>query len=305
MEPRCGAAGRGHSAPAEHAGKARQGGGDANGVRGRPVSHHRRLDPQDRQRPTGADGRRGAQRAWRTCACWSISTRIITVASSSVRPGFTLGSARCPAIPGCTVGAAYAFAAAAGARGGPTLEHAFYCGRASRKSEILAALKRAADVDWVEIGDASQPTGLDAIADFMAFITARDGVIALFQGPAETGPRALGHRSILANPCNPHTREMLNARVKYREAIRPLAPMATLSAAKDLFDLSEGASDDDYNAYNYMVLTVRAKPHAFELIPAVIHADGTARVQIVREHTDPVTHAYLRRWGEETASRWR
>ena len=201
-----------------------------------------------------------------------------------------------PGDSGVTAGAAYAFAAAAGTRA-TKLEHAFYCGRASRLSEILSALEAAADVEWIEIGDASRPVGVEAIADFMAFITARDGVIALFQGAAETGPRALGHRSILANPRNPQTRELLNARVKYREAIRPLAPMATLSAAKDLFDLSEGASDDDYNAYNYMVLTVRAKPHARALVPAVIHADGTARVQIVRERADPVTYAYLKALG--------
>ena len=73
--------------------------------------------------------------------------------------------------------------------------------------------------------------------------------------------------------------------------------MATLSAAKALFDLSEGASDDDYNAYNYMVLTARAKPQARAQIPAVIHVDGTARLQIVREHTDAVTHAYLKALG--------
>ena len=70
----------------------------------------------------------------------------------------------------------------------------------------------------------------------MAFITGRNGIIAIFQGPAETGPRALGHRSIVANPCNPRTRELLNERVKHREAIRPLSPMATLAAAKDMFD---------------------------------------------------------------------
>jgi carbamoyltransferase len=82
----------------------------------------------------------------------------------------------------------------------------------------------------------------------MAFMTARDAIIAVYQGAAETGPRALGHRSILANPCNPDTRENLNARVKYREAIRPLAPMMTLEAAQKFFELSAGASDDDYNA---------------------------------------------------------
>jgi carbamoyltransferase len=205
-----------------------------------------------------------------------------------------------PPIPGdagVTLGAAYAFAAAAGVTSGPSLQHAFYCGSASRLSEIHAALEGAADITWVDVGDASRRSGVGAIADLMAFITAKDGVFAIFQGSAETGPRALGHRSIFANPCNPSTREVLNARVKFREAIRPLAPMATLSAAKALFDLSDGASDDEYNAYNYMVVTVRAKFQARARIPAVIHVDGTARLQIVREQTDAVTHAYLKALG--------
>jgi len=85
--------------------------------------------------------------------------------------------------------------------------------------------------------------------------------------------------------------------VKYREAIRPLAPMATLQAAKQYFELLPGASDADYNAYNYMVLTAHSKPGAREKIPAVIHADGTGRIQIVREADDPLVYAYLKAMG--------
>jgi carbamoyltransferase len=107
----------------------------------------------------------------------------------------------------------------------------------------------------------------------------------------------LGHRSILANPCNPRTLETINLRVKFREPIRPLAPMATLAAAQHYFELSAGASDDHYNAYNYMVLTTRARPEAYAKIPAVVHKDGTARVQIVREEQDPFTFAYLKAMG--------
>ena len=81
--------------------------------------------------------------------------------------------------------------------------------------------------------------------------------------------------------------------------------MMTLEAAKRWFYLSDGASDDNYNAYNYMVLTARARPEARQRIPAVIHADGTGRLQIVREKSDPLTHAYLealgRRIGVEVA----
>jgi len=73
--------------------------------------------------------------------------------------------------------------------------------------------------------------------------------------------------------------------------------MATLEAAKQYFDLLEGASDADYNAYNYMVLTAQSKPAARAKIPAVIHADGTGRIQIVREKDDPLTYAYLKALG--------
>jgi carbamoyltransferase len=81
--------------------------------------------------------------------------------------------------------------------------------------------------------------------------------------------------------------------------------MMTLEAALQWFELPDGAADADYNAFNYMVLTAQAKPGARERIPAVIHADGTGRLQIVREATDPLTYAYLkalgRRNGEEVA----
>ena len=85
--------------------------------------------------------------------------------------------------------------------------------------------------------------------------------------------------------------------MKFREPFRPLAPMLTLEAAHRLFELQDGASDDEYNAYNYMVLTVRARANTARHIPAVVHRDGTSRIQIVREDTDPFTHAYLKAMG--------
>jgi len=188
---------------------------------------------------------------------------------------------------------------------GAPLEHAFYCGTAPSDAAIRDALAGASDVAWTPLGNVASASGCEVIADLMAYMTAQDGIIALYQGAGETGPRALGHRSIFANPRNPETRELLNARVKYREAIRPLAPMVTRDSALKYFALSDGASDADYNAYNYMVLTAQAKPDAQARIPAVIHADGTGRLQIVREKTDPLTYAYLKalgqRNGEEVA----
>jgi carbamoyltransferase len=201
-----------------------------------------------------------------------------------------------PGDPGVTIGAAWLFAHLAGAPRGAPMTHAFYCGLPPSNAEIASALE-ADDIAWQRIGDISTADGLDAIADLMAFMVAQGGVIALYQGAAETGPRALGHRSILANPCDAQARERLNERVKYREAIRPLAPMATLEAARQYFELLPGASDAGYNAYNYMVLTAQSKPGAHEKIPAVIHADGTGRIQIVNADDDPLTYAYLKALG--------
>jgi carbamoyltransferase len=201
-----------------------------------------------------------------------------------------------PGDPGVTIGAAWLFAHLAGAPRGAPMTHAFYCGSPPTQQDIATALQ-ASDIASQQIGNVSTPDGREAIADLMAFMVAQNGVIALYQGAAETGPRALGHRSILANPCDPDVRAELNARVKYREAIRPLAPMATLEAAHEFFELQEGASDGDYNAYNYMVLTAHSKPRAREKIPAVIHADGTGRIQIVRAEDDPLTYAYLKALG--------
>ncbi|MBK5654954.1 MAG: carbamoyltransferase, partial [Rhizobium sp.] len=201
-----------------------------------------------------------------------------------------------PGDPGVPIGAAWLFAHLAGAPRGAPLSHAFYCGLPPSNADITAALNTD-DVASSVIGNVATSEGRDAIADLMASMVAQGGVIAIYQGAAETGPRALGHRSILANPCDPEVRERLNERVKYREAIRPLAPMATLQAARDYFELEDGASDDDYNAYNYMVLTAHSKPEARAKIPAVVHADGTGRIQIVREADDPLTYAYLKALG--------
>lgn len=202
-----------------------------------------------------------------------------------------------PGDAGTPVGAAFAFAMRAGARPGPPLRHAFYCGVAPTRAEMQAALAAEPTASSMHLGDCADPDARTRVADLLAHMVAHDGIVGLYQGASETGPRALGHRSILANPCNPDTRRLLNERVKHRELIRPLAPMLTRAAAERLFHLEHGASDNDYNAYNYMVLTARARPLAYEQIPAVIHHDGTGRLQIVRPDVDPFCHEFLRAMG--------
>ncbi|HEV3320912.1 MAG TPA: carbamoyltransferase C-terminal domain-containing protein [Solirubrobacteraceae bacterium] len=201
-----------------------------------------------------------------------------------------------PSIPGdagTPIGAAYAFALRAGARPGGPLRHAFLCGRAPSGAAIGAALAAEPAAASMALGDCADPETRARVADLLAYAVAGDRIVGIYQGSSETGPRALGHRSILANPCNPDTRRLLNERVKFRELVRPLAPMLTRAAAARFFELQEGAAEDDYNAYNYMVLTARARPQAYAAIPAVIHHDGTGRLQIVRPETDPFCHEFL------------
>ncbi len=210
-----------------------------------------------------------------------------------------------PSDTGAGMGACYNFAMSHGAPLGPVMKHAFICGRDSSNGRIEQAMSEADEIKSIELGNINNPKEREQVADLVAHIITQDGMIGVFQGASETGPRALGHRSILANPTNPETLKILNTHVKYRESFRPLAPMLTLEEAKRLYYLSEGASDDNYNAYNYMVLTVKAKEKSYDLVPAVIHKDGTSRIQIVREETDPFSYAILkalgRRLGVEVA----
>jgi carbamoyltransferase len=201
-----------------------------------------------------------------------------------------------PGDAGVAAGAAINLAQQAGAPLGAPLAHAFLCGSAPRSSEIQAALRGR---EHTRLGELGSQDGRQHIAEVMAHVVASGGVLGLFQGAAETGPRALGHRSILADPTNPHVRILLNRRVKHREAIRPLAPMLTLRAARALFELPPGLAEDDWSALRYMVMLVRAGPEARRRVPAVVHVDGTARLQVVRSETDPLCFAYLTAMGRQ------
>jgi carbamoyltransferase len=117
------------------------------------------------------------------------------------------------------------------------------------------------------------------VAEEVAEILARNGVVGWFQGRSEFGPRALGHRSLLADPRDPANLERLND-IKGREQFRPVAPMVTAERAADLFD---GPLPSPY-----MLFTHRVRPGWAERIPAVTHVDGTARIQTVDRATEPL-----------------
>jgi carbamoyltransferase len=107
-------------------------------------------------------------------------------------------------------------------------------------------------------------------------------IVAWFQGRMEFGPRALGSRSILADPRDPTMRDRINSLVKKREAFRPFAPVVTTEAASRIFDVQPG--EEDTFAHMLFVMPVR---QAFrDKLPAITHVDGSARAQTVaREHS--------------------
>jgi carbamoyltransferase len=133
------------------------------------------------------------------------------------------------------------------------------------------------------------------IAETAAEVIARDGIVAWFQGRSEYGPRALGHRSLLAHPGRAANPERLNA-VKGREEFRPVAPMVAERRAAELFD---GPLPSPY-----MLFTHEVAHEWRDRIPAVVHADGTARIQTVSAEDEPLTarllEAFERRTGLPT-----
>jgi carbamoyltransferase len=124
----------------------------------------------------------------------------------------------------------------------------------------------------------------DDLAEAIADVLADDGVVAWFQGASEYGPRALGHRSLLADPQRADNVERLNA-VKGREQFRPVAPMVLEERAADLFD---GPLPSPY-----MLFTHRVRPQWLDQIPAVVHVDGTARIQTVNRSDEPLMSRVL------------
>ncbi|MEP7294395.1 MAG: carbamoyltransferase C-terminal domain-containing protein, partial [Chloroflexota bacterium] len=145
-----------------------------------------------------------------------------------------------------------------------------YTGNAYDNDQIHAELDRVS-LTYTLLED-------EALAQRAAELVAAGNVVGWFQGRMEWGPRALGSRSIVADPRRADMKDILNARIKHREKFRPFAPSVLLEATGDYFDQSY---PDPFMLKVYGVL-----PGKQGEIPAVTHVDGTGRLQTVeREHT--------------------
>ena len=120
-------------------------------------------------------------------------------------------------------------------------------------------------------------------------------VIGWVQGRSEFGPRALGNRSILADPRPAANKDRINAMVKKRESFRPFAPSVLEERARDFFELPDGTA-----SVPFMVITLQVRPEARALLGAVTHVDGSARVQSVSRTDNPRYHALIEAFGRLT-----
>ncbi len=122
----------------------------------------------------------------------------------------------------------------------------------------------------------------------------RGGVVALHHGRSESGPRALGDRSIIADARHPGMQDFINFRVKGREWFRPLAPIVLLEAAPRIFDVDRPTP--------FMQIAADVRPEFREALPAITHVDGTARLQTVEAENTPLLHELLTRFEERTGT---
>lgn len=169
------------------------------------------------------------------------------------------------------------------------LEHAYW-GEAYSRGTIETFLQTH-NIPYTRCDDEDKLLGqvVDSLED--------GKVVGWFQGRFEWGPRALGNRSILADPRRPEMKDIVNTKIKFREPFRPFAPSVLAEQAESYFVLPEPARH--YPA-RFMLYVVDVKPEKRDVIPAITHVDGTGRLQTVNDRTNPRYYQLIQRFGEAT-----
>jgi carbamoyltransferase len=121
----------------------------------------------------------------------------------------------------------------------------------------------------------------DAFIDKVSDLLNNNNVLGWVYNEAEMGPRALGHRSIIANPAGPEIKRIVNEKIKFREPFRPFAPSCLKDEAKNWFEVLDPI--DENSPENYMISIVNVIENQREKVPAIVHVDNSARVQLVSE----------------------
>jgi carbamoyltransferase len=164
-----------------------------------------------------------------------------------------------------------------------------FCGPQYSRDEVEAVLPEFDGRVRVERFDTERDVCVRA-----AKMIADGRVIAWQRGRMEFGPRALGNRSILADPGNPEMRDRINAMVKKREAFRPFAPAVTVEQAARYFEIEPGTE------LPYMIMIVDVRPEHRAALPAITHVNGSARVQTVSCKDNRAYYTLIREVGALT-----
>jgi carbamoyltransferase len=170
-----------------------------------------------------------------------------------------------------------------------TMQHAYW-GRSNSDAEIGDFLVRNS-IPFQHFEDEDQ------LLDHVVERLMQGKVIGWSQGRFEWGPRALGSRSILADPRNPEMKDIVNAKIKFREPYRPFAPSVLAECAEKYFDLSEAQR---HHPARYMLYVVPVKESKRSVLPAITHVDGTGRLQTVFQSESPRYYRLIQRFGQAT-----
>ncbi|MBI5937531.1 MAG: hypothetical protein HY850_06765 [Betaproteobacteria bacterium] len=164
-----------------------------------------------------------------------------------------------------------------------------YLGKSYQNVDIEAALRESFTTKYELVLDE------DELCSRVAMLLKKGAVIGWLHGRAEFGPRALGARSILANPLIADMQAVVNKSIKFREAFRPFAPAVPEEDGAQIFELAEIASKMDPEYFMLSICKVREEFRA--QLPSITHVDGTARVQLVSPQTNPRFYKLLKAFG--------
>ncbi len=172
---------------------------------------------------------------------------------------------------------------------GFVMEHGYW-GTSYPDADVTAIVEARDDAEWTytwERFDTEAET-IETTADLLA-----DGnVVGWFQGRMEWGARALGNRSILADPSRADMRDLINLKIKFRERFRPFAPSVAEEALHDYFEDAAPAP--------FMQQVYQVRPDKRDSLPAITHVDGSGRIQTVSARQNPTYHALITAFGERS-----
>ena len=173
---------------------------------------------------------------------------------------------------------------------GYVMEHA-YTGPAYDDRAVEAAIETARRTGWDGAVEVRRLEDQDLFREVAAAVAAGK-VVGWFQGGMEFGPRALGNRSIVADPRRADMKDILNTRIKHRETYRPFAPSVLEERAGEWFERGEPSP--------FMLMVYQVRPDRRARVPAVTHADGSGRLQTVSRRTNPRYHALIGEFERQT-----